>query len=242
MDCLNWDLTILSRAVAYPNLSTAAMHVGLSQPQLSRIVARLEGDLGLVLLDREAKRKSGWTPPALRLADACSRATRGLTKDLQRLAETAEPRELRIGALEGLLPLASKLAQGLFERSRVRTLEVDVLDLNPLEEQFLSGELDLLLTVREPGRRKFRNALRLGYQALERVAPKESRVEVMSPFEFRAKAQPALRARRGTDASQQLAARAARVDRALRRKGNAAVSRSPDPKLAGGAAGLSLRA
>ena len=32
MEYLSWDLAILSRAVAYANLSSASAHVGLSQP------------------------------------------------------------------------------------------------------------------------------------------------------------------------------------------------------------------
>ena len=56
MEYLSWDLAILSRATHYPNLSIASTHVGLSQPQLSRIVAKLEEQYGVQLLDREARR------------------------------------------------------------------------------------------------------------------------------------------------------------------------------------------
>ncbi|MHA0112066.1 LysR family transcriptional regulator, partial [Klebsiella pneumoniae] len=68
-----WDLSVLTRATQYANLSIAADHVGISQPQLSRIVAKLEDQLGLILLDRESRRKSAWTPAAHRLADIYSR-------------------------------------------------------------------------------------------------------------------------------------------------------------------------
>ena len=48
MDHLNWELSVLNRSVAYNNLSGASQHVGLSQPQLSRIVAKLEDRWNLV--------------------------------------------------------------------------------------------------------------------------------------------------------------------------------------------------
>ena len=35
MVSLHWEMSVLSRAVAYPNLSGAASHVGLSQRQLA---------------------------------------------------------------------------------------------------------------------------------------------------------------------------------------------------------------
>src|SRR5690606_13535732 len=64
---LNWDLTVLSRAIQYNNLSGAAQHVGISQPQLSRIVSRLESELGVPLLNRETRRHSTWTAQAHRI-------------------------------------------------------------------------------------------------------------------------------------------------------------------------------
>jgi len=68
MEHFNWELSVLSRAVAYQNLSGASQHVGLSQPQLSRIIQKLEAQWSVVLLDRSAKRKACWTPAAYKLA------------------------------------------------------------------------------------------------------------------------------------------------------------------------------
>jgi DNA-binding transcriptional LysR family regulator len=188
MELLAWELAVLSRAVSYPNLSSASAHVGLSQPQLSRIVARLELELSLVLLDREARRKSGWTPVALRLAESCQRVEQGLRESLRQIAKAAEPRQLRIGTLEGLALHAAGLARHLFEATRVERIEVAVLDLTPLEERFLAGELELLLTFREPGRRKFRYRRQLGFQTLRPEEPARSAgppvARVLSPYEF----------------------------------------------------------
>src|SRR4051794_20367369 len=101
MDHLHSELSVLSRAVAFDNLSSAAGPVGLSQPQLSRIVSRIEQELGVVLLDRGAKRKSGWTPVAHRLAELFSKSTRHFQEQVQRMLQAAEPTEIRVAALEG---------------------------------------------------------------------------------------------------------------------------------------------
>ena len=72
MEHLHWPLTVLARAVHHKNLTAASGSVGLSQPQLSRLVSQLERELDLVLLDRAAKRKSGWTHTAFQLAEVYS--------------------------------------------------------------------------------------------------------------------------------------------------------------------------
>ena len=97
---LHWELSVLSRAVAYSNLSGAAMHVGLSQPQLSRIVAKLEKEFGVMLLDRAARRKSGWTPSAFRLAEVYGTSVRKLEVDIQQAVQDSEPNHLTVGTLE----------------------------------------------------------------------------------------------------------------------------------------------
>src|SRR5947209_3185861 len=66
---LNYPLSVLAKAVAYRNLSSASLHVGLSQPQLSRLISQIEKELGVELLDRKVKRKSSWTPQAMKLAE-----------------------------------------------------------------------------------------------------------------------------------------------------------------------------
>ena len=94
-----WDLVVLSRAVAYSNLSTASRHIGLSQPQLSRVVKRLEEEIGCQLLDREAKRKSAWTNTALELAEEFSRGSKELARKIEAASHTAQQTEIRIATL-----------------------------------------------------------------------------------------------------------------------------------------------
>ncbi|MGZ3699432.1 MAG: LysR family transcriptional regulator [Bdellovibrionota bacterium] len=178
-----WNLSVLSRAVAYPNLSAASSHVGLSQPQLSRILSKLEKELGAALLDREVKRKSNWTPLAHKIAEAYLRSARGLSSELEGLIDSTKPTELRIGTLEGLIPIALSFGRRALKASSIRLLEVDVYDLGPLEEFFFKGDLDVILTSREPGLKKFRFMAHLGYQSMEEVEKSGSHW-VVSPYEY----------------------------------------------------------
>ena len=173
MDYLSWDLAILSRAVAYSNLSGASAHVGLSQPQLSRIVAKLEEQLNISLLDRETKRKSSWTPAAFRLAEIYTATFQNFRTEVNQLADGLEPDTLRIGALEGLVPLATSFCKKLYDQSDIMVLELNVHDTNALEEKFLKSELDLIYSVREPSRKKFRYTHSLGYQM--RIRPRKGK-------------------------------------------------------------------
>jgi DNA-binding transcriptional LysR family regulator len=180
---MDWELSVLSKAVAFANLSSAAGPVGLSQPQLSRIVKRLEDELQVVLLDRTAKRKSGWTPLAHQLADIYGKSSRQLSEQIRRLTEEeSDPQLLRVGALDGLATVAADLIFQIFKRTSVRTIELDTLDLIQLEASFLKGELDLVFSGREPGRKKFQHVVRVGYQSLEAAGRGETRV--VSPFEL----------------------------------------------------------
>jgi DNA-binding transcriptional LysR family regulator len=178
----HWELSVLSRAVAYPNLSGAAGNIGISQPQLSRIVARLEERLGTELLDRASRRKSGWTAAAHRLAEIYASSARALERQMRALAIHAERLELRIGTLEGLAPVATDLSHAILSRTQVATVALDVHDLHVLEELFAKDALDLVLVSRLPGRRKPRYARQLGYQTLERVS-RPGRALVLSPYE-----------------------------------------------------------
>ncbi len=186
MQDLLHELSILAKIIAYKNLSAASMHVGISQPHLSRVVQRLEGGLGLQLLERESKRKSGWTPQAYRLAETYSKGMKRLSRDLIGLEEEGEPENVRIGSLEGLVPLAMKFAHALLSEERFRLVELEVHDLSRLEQLFGNGDLDLAFTSREPGRRKFRHVEVLGYQALVRTTRQVSKkgFRLLSTFEF----------------------------------------------------------
>jgi DNA-binding transcriptional LysR family regulator len=180
----HWELAVLSRAVAYPHLSGAAGNIGISQPQLSRLIARLEENVGVQLLDRSSRRKSGWTPTAFKLAELYASASATLRKQLQSLGELAVRKQLKVGTLEGLANVAADFCRALFKEAGIELIELDVHDLHELEERFAKGGLDLMFASRLPGRKKPRYARLLGYQTLERVSREgSSRMLVLSPFE-----------------------------------------------------------
>lgn len=183
MDNLHWQLSILSKAIHYKNLSGAAAHIGLSQPQLSRIISRLESELNVVLLDRTVRRKSGWTPIAFKIAETYARSSRKLTQSLSQLASDDQVTQLTVGTLEGIMDLASDVSRWIFAQTKIHLIELDVFDLSELEERFERGELDLILTGREPGKQKYKYSRILGYQVFEqRGAGDEFRA--LSPFEY----------------------------------------------------------
>jgi len=184
MEQLHWPLHVLSRAVHFKNLSGASTHVGLSQPQLSRLITQIEGELNVTLLDRTARRKSGWTPAAFRLAEVYQQSSRKLQAAIHELVETQMPSEIHIGLLEGLSPIALDLTRLLFENSSLHLIELNVFDQNDLEEKFLNGDLDLCLTSRPPSRQKFKHQVELGFQTFDLYKNEATQYFVQSPFEY----------------------------------------------------------
>lgn len=182
MNYLNWEFEVLGRAVAYQNLSGAASHIGLSQPQLSRIVAKIEAETGLILLNREVKRQAVWTAGAYKVAELYQRAQREFFADLQALSEGAVQTVLRIGTLEGLAEVAMGICEKLFAASKLKMIELHVYDLSDLEEKYLGGRLDLIFTLREPGRKKPKYQKTLGYQTIN-LHGSENGIEVRSLYE-----------------------------------------------------------
>src|SRR5262245_50077515 len=136
-----YPLSVLARAVAFKNLSAASQHVGLSQPQLSRLVMKLESEVGLRLLDRSVKRKASWTADALHLAHAYEQNRRRLDRSILAMQENRRTRELHIGTLEGLIPAALHMTHRLLEEGELHLTSLDVFDRNELEAKFLAGDL-----------------------------------------------------------------------------------------------------
>jgi DNA-binding transcriptional LysR family regulator len=186
---LHWPLTVLSRAIQYKNLTAASQHVGLSQPQLSRLISKLEGDLGLLLLDRSSPRKAHWTPIAQKLAKLYSEASRSLTHSIEELKDGDRPSRLAVACLEGLSPLALAYGKEVLEKTSVAFLHLDVFDLHELEAKFMDGDLDVIFTSRVPGKKKFLHQCLMGHQGFERV-DQGSHFQVFSPFEYDQKKSP----------------------------------------------------
>lgn len=182
MERVFYEMSVLARAVAHKNLSGASRHIGLSQPQLSRIVRRIEEAFSVVLLDRESKRNAAWTAEAFQLSDFYARKMRSFDRELEALVHRSQTRQLVIGTLEGLIPVALPFVHELLEKAGIRLVEIDVFDLDRLESLFSKGELDLIFTSREPGRKKFTYTRNLGYQSLDEINS-NSHFQVMSTFE-----------------------------------------------------------
>ena len=188
---LHWELSVLARAIAHSNLSTAAQQIGISQPQLSRIVQKLERELSVVLLDRSARRKSGWLPQAEKLAETYSKAAKRMESELRAAVSGAAVDTFRLGSLEGCIPIANRILGRFLNRSpHIRHVEVEVDDLGVLEQKFLKGTLDVILSLRAPGRSKYRHEVELGVQRLEKIERKSrlKRVsQIMSSFEWQSR-------------------------------------------------------
>jgi hypothetical protein len=82
--------------------------------------------------------------------------------------------------------VAMPFANFLLEKSGVRLIEMDVFDLDRLEELFSRGDLDLIFSSREPGKKKHQNVRNLGYQSLDAVST-NPHFQVMSTFEYGSK-------------------------------------------------------
>ena len=180
---LTYELSVLAKSVQHKNLSAAAVHVGLSQPQLSRLIAKIESELKIVLLDRSARRKSGWTPIAQELSVTFTKGMGRLETEITSLAQERETTELHIGTLEGLADIASQFSKQCFDKLGMKVVYLDVLDFRDLDSAFLSGELDLMFSVRAPSKQKFNHMIEVGYQQMEKITTDEDYL-VCSPFEF----------------------------------------------------------
>lgn len=179
-----WPLEILSRSVHFPNLSTAAKHVGLSQSQLSRMLKQLETHFGLQLLDRKVKRKAMWTAEAHQLAEIFLTHNQRLQNQFQKIKDQQQISEVRVVCLEGVIHNAANLLNQLSKITSASTLRLDVFDLDELEERFLREEYDLCLSIRIPNRAKPKYIHSLGFQTHEIINNKKSTIAVMSVFEF----------------------------------------------------------
>jgi len=178
----SWELIVLSQCVHFKNLSIASEHVGLSQPQLSRIVKRLEEEFSIRLLDRHSKRDAAWTAEAQRLSESYERCAQDMGRALVKLRQKKPLSRLRIGTLEGLASVACFCAHQLLDQELVQSVDIEVEDLNRLSERFVEGAFDLVFTSRETGQKKHPLHRVLGYQSLVPSGRKDGPL-VLSPSE-----------------------------------------------------------
>jgi LysR family transcriptional regulator, transcriptional activator for aaeXAB operon len=183
MTSLITQLDVLSRAIFYKNLSAASAHVGLSQPQLSRIVQRLEEDLGMQLLDRTVRRKSAWTCEARELAELHTQNQRRLEQSVRLLQTRGHATVIHMGTLEGLIETANDCVHAIFEKTQVAHVFLDVFDTNEMDAKFLAGDLDLILTSHLPSKAKPKFSKLFGFQSLDWTRS-NNEFCVQSPYEF----------------------------------------------------------
>lgn len=183
MNSSNERLSILSNCIIYRNLTAASKHVGLSQPQLSRIIKQLESELGVVLLDRTSPRHSTWTPQARGVAEIYIKAEKSLGADLGAYLEGSLQKDIKIGCLEGLSSLGVDCVAKLLNETHVERVTLNLYDLNQLEAKFLSADLDLAFTSRTPGSKKFGFEKDLGFQVLRKIKDRESDIQILSSYE-----------------------------------------------------------
>ena len=185
-------LAILGQAVEYKNLTAAAQQIGLSQPQLSRIVSTLEKKLNVTLLDRSSRRNTKWTDVALKIAEIYIQSAKNLQHALTLAAVETEPSLLRIGMLEGLTGTALSICRKILQKTNIKVLELDVYDLNQLETMFLNDDLDIIFSSREPGKKKNQHIKQLGYQILD-VEEKGRDYQILSLYQYRSQTQKSKR-------------------------------------------------
>jgi len=184
---LHWPLNVLSRAIHYKNISAAAASIGLSQPQISRLVQKLENELEVRLIDKSSPRNSSWTPQARQLAQLYERSSKTLDSSLAQLKEDNLPSSIKIGTLEGLALEASKLTKRLFDFSTIKECFLDVFDQDEMEAKFLSGDIDLMFSSRLPGLKKGLPHKVIGFQKMMKKQGSlktEDNFRLFSPFEY----------------------------------------------------------
>lgn len=136
-----------------------------------------------MLLDRSSPRHSTWTPAARAVAEIYKQSEKSLDSKLSEYLEDSFQKEIKIGCLEGLSDLAKASADKLLTKTKIFSVTLNIYDLNLLETKFLSGELDLVFTFREPNRKKHNKSKLLGYQSLNKTKSSSNGLYILSSFE-----------------------------------------------------------
>jgi DNA-binding transcriptional LysR family regulator len=148
------------------NFSRAAKRVGVTQPTLSAGIAKLEGQLGVRLFDRD-KHRVALTPAGSRFLVRARRIAAEYELAVQEVQHAPEPRVLRVGVL-ATIPTA--VIESIVARHRGNSANeaLEILDGSErdLAERLDRGRLDIALTVVRPHHGRFRPELLRGERYL----------------------------------------------------------------------------
>jgi DNA-binding transcriptional LysR family regulator len=157
------------------NFSRAARRVGVSQPTLSAGIAKLEGQLGARLFDRD-KHKVALTAAGSRFLVRARRIAAEYEQAVQEVQSAPEPRLLRVGVLA---TIPSTVIEAVLTRHRAagahEVLEIVEGPERDLAERLDRGRLDVTLTVVRPHHARFRPELLRGERYLM-VLPRDHRL------------------------------------------------------------------
>jgi DNA-binding transcriptional LysR family regulator len=148
------------------NFSRAAKRVGVSQPTLSAGIAKLEGQLGGRLFDRD-KHSVALTPAGSRFLVRARRIAAEYELAVQDVQHAPEPRTVRVGVL---LTIPTAVIEALLARHRSagagEVLEILEGTERDLTERLDRGRLDIALTAVRPHHARFRPELLRGERYL----------------------------------------------------------------------------
>ena len=157
------------------NFSRAAKRVGVTQPTLSAGIAKLEGQLGARLFDRD-KHNVALTPAGSRFLVRARRIAAEYDAAIQDVRQEPEPRVLRLGVLP-TIPTA--LLETIIARHRTagthEVLEIVEGPERDLTERLDRGRLDIALTAVRPHHARFHPELLRGERYLM-VLPRDHRL------------------------------------------------------------------
>jgi hypothetical protein len=135
-------------------------------------------------MDRDSKRSVSWRPEALKLADLYSQLSRSWELELKSLSASKPFKKIKVGCLEGLSEVATDyIAKIIKLESNLEEIEIEPLDLGELEKEFLDQELDLILSSRSPGKKKFQFLEVIGHQKFSNFEGR-SEWQIKTPFEL----------------------------------------------------------
>lgn len=157
------------------NFSRAAKRVGVTQPTLSSGIAKLEGQLGARLFDRD-KHSVALTPAGSRFLVRARRIAAEYDAAIQDVQQPPEPRTLRVGVL---VTIPTALLETVIARHRAagghEVLEFVEGSERDLTERLDRGRLDIALTAVRPHHARFRPELLRGERYLM-VLPRDHRL------------------------------------------------------------------